>query len=71
METPYTIHYPEYFRETSKYYRRKALKDDLNLAADVIEKQNIEIEQLKKELQSLKQRIKFTIQILLILKQLL
>ena len=57
METSYTIHYPEYFRETSKYYRRKDLKDDLNLAADVIEKQNIEIEQLKKELQYLKETL--------------
>ena len=38
------INYPAYFRETAKYYRRKKLRDDFELAANIIEKQRTAIE---------------------------
>jgi len=39
-----TVDYPAYFRETAKYYKRKKLIDDFELAAAIIEKQRTAIE---------------------------
>jgi len=36
--------YSAYFRESAKYYKRKLLRDDLELAASIIEKQRNAIE---------------------------